>query len=88
MPNQHNTFYHDEAKRLMSKGYLDRNQAAQRLGVPLRTLRYLVTYGKIEVIRVSPRIVLFDPAVIDAKRSERLAKKFGYTLYTTSKETE
>lgn len=40
---------------------LDYAQAARRLGVPVGTLRSLVSRHQIPHVRLSPRIVRFDP---------------------------
>lgn len=44
---------------------LNREAAARRICVSVRTLDTLVAAGRIPVIRVSPRRVAFDPADLD-----------------------
>jgi excisionase family DNA binding protein len=45
---------------------LNYRDAARRLGIPVGTLRSMVCRGQIPHIRISPRVVVFDAAVLDA----------------------
>jgi len=87
MPNQR-TDFSAQKEALIQRGYLTQAEAAQRIKVPLRTLHAWVTQGKIDVIRVSPRIVLFDPAVVEARRVERIKQKRDELYAMLGKETK
>ena len=50
---------------------LNYREAARMLGIPIGTLRSMVCRRQIPHIRISPRIVVFDVAALDAWISAR-----------------